>query len=493
MIKEIHKKLQERTETTVDLTMQYLNAIKEKDSDIHAFLSVNEKQALQKAKETDEKIKKGEKISFLEGVPCAIKDNICIQGVPATAASKILEKYIAPYNATVIKKLNERGAVYLGKTNLDEFAMGSSTENSAFGVTRNPHNKTRVPGGSSGGSASAVAAGMAVWALGSDTGGSIRQPASFCGVVGFKPTYGRVSRYGLIAMASSYDQIGPITQTVEDAAIVTDAICGDDEHDNTAVKREKGGFYNNLKPELRGVKIGIIKEFFGEGLDHSVKKIVEERISFAQEQGAEIIEVELPHIQYSMAVYYLMMPSEVSSNLARFDGIRYGFSDAVDNDSASKTILDVYLQSRAKALGDEPKRRVILGTYALSAGYYDAYYKKAQRVRELIKMEMRDVFKKVDVLLSPTSPTPAFKIGDKSDDPLEMYLADVYTVSANVAMIPAISIPAGSIQEDKSQLPVGIQLMGKWWDEQKLFNASKALEISYGTVAKLAPTKNCSR
>ncbi|MEA1925653.1 MAG: Asp-tRNA(Asn)/Glu-tRNA(Gln) amidotransferase subunit GatA [Patescibacteria group bacterium] len=478
MIKEIHKKLQEKTETSVGLTMRYLNAIKKKDPEIHAYLNVNEKQVLKKAKETDEKIKKGERISLLEGIPCAIKDNICIQGVPATAASKILENYIAPYDATVIKKLNEQGAICLGKTNLDEFAMGSSTENSAFGITKNPHDKTRVPGGSSGGSASAVAAGMAVWALGSDTGGSIRQPASLCGVVGFKPTYGRVSRYGLIATASSYDQIGPITQTVEDAAIVADTICGDDEYDNTAVKREKEGFYDNLKPELEGVKIGVIKEFFGKGLDHGVKKIIKERISFAREQGAEIIEVELPHIQYSMAVYYLMMPSEVSSNLARFDGIRYGFSDAVDKDSTSKAILDVYLQSRAKALGDEPKRRMILGTYALSAGYYDAYYKKAQRVRELIKVEMRDVFKKVDVLLSPTSPTPAFKIGDKSDDPLEMYLTDVYTVSANVAMIPAISIPAGFIQEDKSKLPVGVQLMGKWWSEQKLFNVSKALEIS---------------
>jgi len=369
-------------------------------------------------------------------------------------------------------------AVFLGRGNMDEFAMGSSIENSAFGTTKNPHDERRVAGGSSGGSACAVAADLAPWALGSDTGGSIRQPASLCGVVGFKPTYGRVSRYGLIAMASSYDQIGPITNSVEDAAIIFDQICGKDDKDNTTINKSTEKFAEKLKPELKGKKVGIIKEFFGEGIDPGVKEVIEKRINYAQEQGAEIIEVEIPHLKYSMAVYYIMMPSEASSNLARFDGIRYGFSDINAKDTNSKTILDVYFNSRDKAFGDEPKRRVILGTYALSAGYYDAYYKKAQEVREIIKREMRDTFEKVDVLLSPTSPVPAFKIGEKADNPLEMYLADVYTVTANVAMIPAISIPARTVTVDDKGLPVGLQLMGKWWDEGNLLSIANALEIT---------------
>ena len=474
MIKKLHKNIQTGRTKSVDLTKKYLASIAKKNDDLFAFLDIHEKAAIEQASKVDERVEKGEKIDLLEGIPCAIKDNIVIKGTTATAASKILENFTAPYDATIIKKLKKKESVFLGKTNLDEFAMGSSTENSAFGTTKNPHDIRRVAGGSSGGSACAVAADMAVWALGSDTGGSIRQPAGLCGVVGFKPTYGRVSRYGLIAMASSYDQIGPITKTVEDAAIVADAICGKDPHDNTTTKMEETNFAEKLEPRLKGKKIGIIKEFFTEGLDDGVRKVIEEKVMLAQSEGAEIIDIDIPHLKHSMAVYYIMMPSEVSSNLARFDGIRYGYSDVLSDDPKSKTILDVYLNSRKKALGEEPKRRIILGTYALSAGYYDAYYKKAQQVREVIKREVNEAFKKVDVLLSPTSPTPAFNIGAKTENPLEMYLADVYTVTANVAMTPAISIPAGNVELEGKELPVGLQLMGKWWDEQQL------LDISYG-------------
>lgn len=475
MIKELHEKLKNKEISSVELTEKYLNKIEEKDKNLDAFLSVHKKSALKKAAEVDQKISKGENIEILEGIPCAMKDNICIEGRKTTAASKILENYIAPYDAGVIKKLKKVNSIFIGKTNLDEFAMGASTENSAFKVTKNPHDESRVPGGSSGGAAAAVAGGLAPWALGSDTGGSIRQPAGFCGVVGLKPTYGRVSRYGLLAMASSYDQIGPLTNSVEDAAIVLDAISGKDEKDNTTVKTEEY-FLNNLKPELKGKKIGVVKEFMGEGLDEKVKKIVEEKIKWAKSKGAEIIEVNLPHISQAMAVYYLMMPAEVSSNLARLDGIKYGLSDAALKDSQSKNILDVYFNSRKMGFGPEVKRRIILGTYVLSAGYYDAYYKKSQKVRELIKTDFKKIFDEVDVVLTPTSPTPAFKIGEKTENPLEMYLSDIFTVSANVAMLPGISLPGGSVEEGSKKLPVGIQLIGKWWDEQNILNISQAFE-----------------
>ena len=473
MIRQLHEKLKNGQIKSADLTKKYLETIESKNGELNAFLDVFQERALQQAKKVDDKIKKGDEIKLLEGIPCAIKDNLCIAGTRTTAASKILDNYIAPYDATVIEILNRQGAVYLGKTNLDEFAMGSSTENSAFGVTKNPYDPQRVAGGSSGGSAAAVAAEMAVWALGSDTGGSIRQPASLCGVVGLKPTYGRVSRYGLIAMASSYDQIGPLAKTVDDAAIVLDAICDKDVHDNTTVeKKENESFSKNMLPDLKGKKIGLIREFFAEGLDDKVKSAVMKKLEQAKESGAELVEIEMPLLKNSLAIYYLMMPSEVSSNLARLDGIRYGLSET----EQAKNILEVYLKSRKKGFGDEPKRRIILGTYALSAGYYDAYYKKAQQVRELIKKDFARAFEQVDVLASPTSPTTAFKIGEKSDDPLEMYLADVYTVCANVGMLPAISIPSGTIEEQGKGLPVGLQLMGKWWDEQNMLNIASALE-----------------
>ncbi len=472
MIKELHKKLQNKKTTSVELTKKYLGAIEKEDGELHAFLNVLKDQALERAEKIDKKVQRGEELGMLEGIPCAIKDNMCIAGTRTTAASKILENYIAPYNATVINKLDQQGAVYLGKTNLDEFAMGSSTENSAFGVTKNPHDRQRVAGGSSGGSAAAVAGDLAAWALGSDTGGSIRQPAGLCGVVGFKPTYGRVSRYGLIAMSSSYDQIGPLTKTVEDAAIIFDAICGKDENDNTTVEKSGKNFAENIKIDLKGKKIGLIKEFFSKGLDSEVEKSVRQRLQDAQSNGAELVDIEMPMLKHSLAVYYLMMPSEVSSNLARLDGIRYGLSK---NDSA-KDIFDVYLKNRQAGFGDESKRRIILGTYALSAGYYDAYYKKAQGVRELIKKEFARAFEKVDVLASPTSPTPAFKIGEKASNPLEMYLTDIYTVPANVGMVPAISIPTAAVNRDGKNLPVGLQLMGKWWDEQNVLNIAHSIE-----------------
>jgi aspartyl-tRNA(Asn)/glutamyl-tRNA(Gln) amidotransferase subunit A len=401
---------------------------------------------------------------------------MCVQGEITTSSSKIIKSYESPYDATVIEKLKKAGAIIVGKTNMDEFAMGSSTENSALQVTKNPHDVSRVPGGSSGGSAVAVAAGMVPWALGSDTGGSIRQPAAFCGIVGLKPTYGRVSRYGLMAMASSYDQIGPLVKTVEDASIVLDEISGKDIHDDTTIEKESGSFFENLNSDLKGKKIGIMPSLFEEGLDERIKKNIEERIEWAKGQGAEIIEIDVPHIKDSLAVYYLMIMSEISSNLARFDGIKYGLSEASLKESKSKNILDVYFYSRELGFGPEVKRRIILGTHALSAGYSDAYYKKSQKVRELIKHEFKKVFNQVDAIIMPTTPTLPFKIGEKSETPMEMYLADVYTVPVNVAMLPGISIPAGTVEEDGKELPVGMQLISKWWDEQTLLNIAVGFE-----------------
>ncbi len=478
MIKELHERLKLKQTTAVELAKEYLNIIKEKNDVLNTYLGVYEEEAIKEAATVDEKIQAGKRINYLEGIPCALKDNMCMRGRRTSAASKMLDNYVAPYDATVVQKLKRKGVVFLGKTNLDEYAMGASTENSAFGETKNPFDKTRVAGGSSGGSVAAVAADLAAWALGSDTGGSVRQPAGFCGIVGLRPTYGRVSRYGLIAMASSYDQIGPIAKSVEDVAMVFDAIHGKDSKDNTTGSREKENFNRNLKPEIKGKKIGIVDEFFdNEGLDKDVHDKIEERIKWAQENGAKLVKVELPNFKYSLAVYYLMITSEISSNLARLDGMRFGFNEVLQGKGKSKDIIDVYKYSRQEGFGDEPKRRIALGTYALSAGYYDAYYKKAQQVREEVKKELAEAFKKVDVIVSPTSPTPAFKIGEKADDPLQMYLADYYTVSSPAAMIPAISIPAGKVRRDSKNLPVGLQLMGKWWGEQELLNMAAALEL----------------
>ena len=498
-IKQTHEFLQKREMSSVELTKEFLKNIKEKDGDIRAFLSLNEDNALQAAKKVDGKISKGEPIEILAGIPAAVKDNVLISGIKATAASKILENYIAPYDATVIKKLKEEEAVFVGKTNLDEFAMGSSTENSGFGPTKNPVDLKRVPGGSSGGSAAAVKAGFCVYALGSDTGGSIRQPAGFCGVVGFKPTYGAVSRHGLIAMASSLDQIGPITKNVDDAAIVFEAIRGGDELDSTSVHREwpasnasrseaGGGDFNN-PVDIEEIKIGVPREYFTHGLNPEIEKNIKSIIAKLEKEGAKIKEISMPYSDFALATYYIIMPAEVSANLARFDGMKYGYSK-ISNLSPAKVskgnlggqesqisnLMEVYLKTRQEGFGAEVRRRIMLGTYILSAGYYDAYYKRAQKVRRLIKKDFDFAFEDVDVILTPTSPTTAFKFGEKTQDPLSMYLADIYTVSVNLAGVPAISLPSG----EADGLPVGLQLIGKNFDDIKLLRIAKMVETVIG-------------
>ncbi len=478
MIRDLHNKLINKEITAVQLARQYFDNIEKKDKDIFAYLTLTKEMALQQAKNVDEKIAKGEEIGMLAGIPGAIKDNICIRGTRTTAASKILDNYIAPYDASVIKKLKESDAVFLGKTNMDEFAMGSSTEKSAYGATKNPSDLERVPGGSSGGSAAAVAADEAVWALGSDTGGSIRQPASFCGVVGLKPTYGRVSRYGLLAMASSLDQIGPITRTVEDAAIILSEISGEDiQNDATSAKSSGKRYEKFLTGDIRNVKIGLVREYM-EGLEEEVKKNMETAISKFKKLGAEIREIDLPYARYALPVYYIIMPAEVSSNLARFDGIKYGmrvfdFKDSnIDFIPEDKNLLEIYLDSRCYGLGEEVKKRIMLGTYTLSSGYYDAYYLRAQKVRTLIRQDFEKAFSEVDFILTPTTPSPAFKFGEKTEDPLQMYLEDIFTITANIVGVPAISVPSGKI----GSLPMGIQLMGKWFDEEGLLNVAYAFE-----------------
>lgn len=463
-----HQDLLKRKFSATSLCKAYLDRIKEKDKDIFSYLTVVEDLALSQAKKSDDLISKKRSLPLLSGVPAAIKDIILIKDVKCTAASKILENYIAPYDATVIKKLKAENVVFLGKTNMDEFAMGSSTENSAFGPTRNPNDLKRVAGGSSGGSAAAVANNECVYALGSDTGGSIRLPASFCGVVGLKPTYGAVSRYGLIAFASSLDQIGPITKTVKDAKIVFDAIKGKDSFDSTSVEWPKIDYFDGLK--VKNLRIGIPKEYFVKGIDPEVEKLIKQAIKKYEEMGAKIEEVSLPHTEYALPSYYIISPSEASANLARYDGIKYGFSD-----KKVKKLIDVYLKSREKGFGDEVRRRIMLGTYALSSGYYEAYYLRAQKVRTLIKEDFEKVFKKVDILLTPTSPFTAFKIGEKIKDPLSMYLVDIYTVSVNLAGLPALSLPCGKI----NNLPVGLQIIGKPFEEDLILETGQALE-NYG-------------
>jgi len=461
-ISQAHQGLKKKEFSSIELTESVLNRIKKRNQEINAYLTVSEELALSQAKRTDNKIKNKEEISVLEGIPLAVKDAILVDGIRCTSASKILENYIAPYDATVIKKLRKAGSVFVGKTNLDEFTMGASGENSAFGPTKNPHDLKMVPGGSSSGSAAAVADDQTIYALGTDTGGSIRQPASFCGIVGLKTTYGRVSRYGLIAHASSLDQIGPITKTVEDARIIFDIIKGKDVKDSTNMDSQN----EESEIKIKNLKIGIPKEYFVEGIDPDVEKIVKEAINEYEKMGANIVEVSLPYTEYALACYYIIMPAEASTNLARYDGIRYGLSEKGEN------LLEGYLKTKQKGFGDEVTRRIMMGTYVLSAGYYDAYYLKAQKVRTLIKQDFDNVFKKVDVLMGPVSPTPAFKIGEKIDDPVSMYLADIYTVSASLAGIPAISIPIGKIDK----LPVGLQIMGKQFDDEKILQVAKFYE-----------------
>lgn len=462
-IGEIHKLLIQKEISAQELLGEYLEIIKKENPKINAFLEIFEEEGIKQAQEVDKKIEKGDKISILEGIPVAIKDNILVANKRCTAGSKILENYIAPYDATVVKKLKEKGAIIIGKTNLDEFAIGSSGEFSAYGVTRNPKNLEYVPGGSSSGSAAAVAADMVPIALGSDTGGSIRQPASFCGIIGFKPTYGSVSRFGLIAMSSSLDQIGPLGKNVEDIKIVYEVIRGKDEMDSTTVLFSQ----KPVKEKLEEIKIGIPKEYFAKGIDQRVKEIIKDRIKDFELSGASIEEVSLPHTDYALATYYIIMTAEVSSNLARYDGIKYGKSLA-ESDRITN-LLDVYFETRKEFLGEEVKRRIMLGTYCLSVGYYEAYYLQAQKVRTLIKKDFEKAFKKVDILLTPTSPTPPFKLGERLENPLTMYMADVLTVSANLAGLPAISLPAGEIDK----LPVGLQLIGPAFSENFLLSVAQ--------------------
>jgi aspartyl-tRNA(Asn)/glutamyl-tRNA(Gln) amidotransferase subunit A len=460
-IKQAQKGLKNKEFSSVDLAKAYLKQIKKTDKDLNAFLSVTENLALMAAEFADKEIASGNSGELL-GIPCAIKDAILVEGEKCTAASKILENYIAPYDATVIKKLKKAGAVILGKTNLDEFAMGGSGENSAFGLTKNPYDKTRVAGGSSSGSAASVAANQAMFSLGSDTGGSIRLPSSFCGVVGLKPTYGAVSRYGLIAFGSSLDQIGPMAKNVEDSKIVFQAISGKDPMDATSASYK----FNDLKVSLKGLKIGVPKEYFIKGIDKEVEKIIKDAIKKAESNGAKIIEISLPNTELALACYYIIAPAEASANLARFDGVKYGLSEEANN------LLDVYLKTKGYGFGTEVKKRIMLGTYTLSSGYYDAYYKKAQLVRQLIKQDFTKVFEKVDLIFCPVSPVPAVKIGEKVDDPLSMYLMDIYTVSVNLAGLPAISLPAGKV----NGLPVGLQIIGNYFQENKILSIASQME-----------------
>ena len=463
-IKKAIDSLKKKEFSAVELAREVLANIKKTDDRIGAYLSALEDSALAQAKEADSQIAKSEYFDLL-GIPLAIKDNILIKGEKCTAGSKILENYTALYDATVIKKLRMQYAVFLGKTNMDEFAMGSSTENSAFHKTKNPQDLERVPGGSSGGSAAAVASNQCLGALGSDTGGSIRQPAAFCGIVGFKPTYGAVSRYGLMAMASSLDQIGPLAKTVEDAEILFNAICGKDRMDATSV------YYEKLKLPIKKINqmiIGVPKEYFDKGLDERIADKVMAAIKKFEQAGAKIKEISLPYSKYAIAVYYIIMPSEVSSNLARYDGIKYGFSRQEGD------LIDVYLNSRDQGFGPEVKRRIMLGTYALSAGYYDAYYLKAQKIRAKIKGDFDDAFKDVDLIMGPVTPNLPFKFGEKTENPLSMYLEDIYTVPVNLAGLPAMSLPCGKIGD----LPVGLQIIGKHFNEGTIFEAGKFYEQS---------------
>ncbi len=472
-IEEIHKLYTSGETKPSKIVETALENIEADNDRLNAYLTVNRKTALETAAAMDADIQSAIKSKPLAGVPIAIKDNMCTAGVRTTCGSKILGNYVPPYTATAVKKLETAGAIIVAKTNLDEFAMGSSTENSAFGTVRNPVNPDYVPGGSSGGSAVAVAAGHVPVALGSDTGGSIRQPASFCGIVGLKPTYGRVSRSGLVAFASSLDQIGPFANSVKDAARMLQVISGHDRYDSTSANVEVPDYLSALTGDVKGLRVGVPPECFGEGLDSEVRVSVEAAINKLKERGAEIVEVSLPHTKYVVAVYYLIATAEASANLARFDGVRYGYRT-----EEARSLSELYRRTRDEGFGAEVKRRIMLGTFALSSGYYDAYYEKAQRVRAMLVNDFAEAFKKCDVIATPTAPTPAFKIGEKSDDPLAMYLGDIYTVTINLAGVPAISLPCGvsSSHSAVGGLPIGVQLIGNHFDEARLLNAAFAYE-----------------
>ncbi len=466
----LHDMLVNKEITSLELTQAVLARIDEVEGDVQAYLTITREEALAQAKAVDEKIAKGEKIAFLEGIPGAIKDNICTKGIKTTCASKILQKFVPPYDATVMQKLEAQNPVVLGKTNLDEFAMGGSTENSAYHPTCNPWNTDCVPGGSSGGSAAAVAAGTAVWALGSDTGGSIRQPASFCGVVGMKPTYGRVSRYGLVAYASSLDQIGPITKDVTDCAHILNIIAGRDEMDSTSLDVQVPDFTKALVQDVKGLKIGLPKEYFVKGMDPEVEAAVKNGVKELEKLGAEVVEISLPNTDYAISTYYLIAPAEAATNLARYDGVSYGerAEDAAD-------LVEMMTKTRTQYLGEEVKRRIMIGNYALSAGYYDAYYLKALKVRRLVKEDYDKAFKDVDVIICPAAPSVAYKIGEKISNPLEMYLQDACTVPLNLAGLPGISVPCGY---NKDKMPIGMQIIGKALDEETILRVAYTYEQS---------------
>lgn len=467
-ISELHNMIKEKKISSLEITKEILSKIEKLDKKFNAYIKVYFEDALKQAEKADERIKKNENVHYLTGIPVAIKDNICVEDWEITCASKILKGFISPYNATVIEKLKNEGSILIGRTNMDEFAMGSSTENSSVYVTRNPWDIDRVPGGSSGGTASAVRSGIAIAGLGSDTGGSIRQPASCCGIVGLKPTYGRVSRFGLIAFASSLDQIGPITKNVTDSAILARVISGYDRRDSTSGNIPVPDYLESIKKGINDLKIGVPKEYFIKGIDKDVEEKVKDAILTLEKLGAKIIEVSLPHTEYCLPAYYLIATAEASSNLARFDGVQYGYRKfETDN------VWDMYAFTRKDGFGTEVKRRIMLGTYALSAGYYDAYYLKALKVRTLIKSDFDNVFKTCDAIVTPTSPTPAFKIGEKIEDPVQMYLSDVFTTSVNLAGLPAISIPCGFSKEN---LPIGLQIISKEFNEEIIFRIAYQYE-----------------
>ena len=467
-VHELQEKLKNKELTIKEIAEAYINRINEKEKDVQAFVTELTDEAKKSAEEIQSKVENGEITGEFAGIPIGIKDNICTKGIKTTCSSRMLENFVSPYDATVMEKINSENMIDLGKLNMDEFAMGGSTEYSYFHPTRNPWNLNKVPGGSSGGSAAAVASNMVPWALGSDTGGSIREPASFCGVVGLKPTYGLVSRYGLVAFASSLDQIGPITKDVQDAAMLLNIIAGHDKKDTTSSDRPKVDYTKALKNDVKGLKIGVPKEFFGEGINEEVKEQLQKAIETYKELGAEVEEFSLDIAQYALATYYIIACAEASSNLGRFDGIRYTYRT-----KEFKSLKEIYKKSRSEGFGPEVKRRIILGTYVLSSGYYDAYYKKAQQVRTLVMNEFNKGFEKYDVILTPTSPTVAFDIGSKSNNPLEMYLADICTVSVNIAGLPGISIPCGV---DKEGMPVGMQLIGNKFSEETILNAAYTFE-----------------
>ncbi|MFY9222784.1 MAG: Asp-tRNA(Asn)/Glu-tRNA(Gln) amidotransferase subunit GatA [Blastocatellia bacterium] len=472
-IEKLHKALKNKEFTVTELCQTTFKRIEKINPKLNAFLTLNQEKALAKAKHLDQELSEGQDLSPLFGVTIAVKDNICTEGLRTTCGSKILENFIPPYSATVIERLNNAGAIIVGKTNCDEFAMGSSNENSAYGPVHNPWDLSCVPGGSSGGSAAATAANLCLAALGSDTGGSVREPASFCGIFGLKPTYGRVSRYGLVAFGSSLDQIGQFGKTTADVARLLQVVSGHDHHDATSSNNPLPNYLDSLTTNIKGLRVGIPKEAFGSGLNSDVKRAVETAIKNFQDLGATTVEITLPHSEYAVADYYIIATAEASANLARFDGVRYGLRA-----DGAKTLADMYRQTRDLGFGAEVKRRIMLGTYVLSSGYYDAYYLKAQKVRTLIERDFRNAFSYCDIMLMPTAPVPAFKLGEKTSDPLEMYLADIYTVTLNLAGVPGISVPCGF---SSTGLPIGCQLVAPHFEELRLLQAANAYEQAYPT------------